>query len=521
MADQDLTKIIIPYLDRHLVFPLLAWVVDNSIFPIGQVQAAQYELAKGTNMHDYAVSLFQQIYPDEEVPDEFAKKREQVVSTNERLQQEAQAVLHVIENPDVAQSLRQDKIQNLQYLKDNYNLTLEQINALYNFGQFQFSYGNYSGAADYLYHFRVLSTDMEKTTSAHWGKLASDILTGNWEIALEELNTLREAIDSRSGSSNTTGTVALSSPSSSSSTTIGDPALAQLHSRTWLVHWSLFVYFNHPQGRTLLLDTFMGPAYLNTIQTACPWIVRYLSAAAVLSRKSSSSSFSSTTSGQQQPVSSRVRNALREIVKVIQTEEYQYQDPVTSFLKELYVEFDFEAAQKALKEAVDLVGNDFFLGEFREEFLDNARYLISEAYCRIHQKIDIGDLSERLNLSPDEGEKWIVNLIRETRMGAEAKIDLEKNVIEIHRPPQPVYQTVIEKTRGLALRTQAIGAAVARAGGAMSFDQLQQQQQQKQQKQQQQRQQQREEDVGHKQGREGEGGQGHQQQHQPQTVAVA
>ena len=86
-----------------------------------------------------------------------------------------------------------------------------------------------------------------------------------------------------------------------------------------------------------------------------------------------------------------MRNAIRDIVKVIQTEEYQYQDPVTSFLKGLYIEFDFEAAQKALKEAVDaVVGNDFFLGEFKEEFLDNARYLISEAYCRIHQKIDIG-----------------------------------------------------------------------------------------------------------------------------------
>jgi translation initiation factor 3 subunit E len=44
------------------------------------------------------------------------------VSTNERLQQEAQAVLDVIENPDVAQALRQDKSQNLQYLKDNYNV---------------------------------------------------------------------------------------------------------------------------------------------------------------------------------------------------------------------------------------------------------------------------------------------------------------------------------------------------------------------------------------------------------------
>jgi len=44
------------------------------------------------------------------------------VSTNERLQLEAQAVLDVIQNPDVAQALRQDKNQNLQYLKDNYNV---------------------------------------------------------------------------------------------------------------------------------------------------------------------------------------------------------------------------------------------------------------------------------------------------------------------------------------------------------------------------------------------------------------
>ena len=29
-------------------------------------------------------------------------------------------------------------------------------------------------------------------------------------------------------------------------------------------------------------------------------------------------------------------------------------------------------------------------------------------------------------MSAEEGEKWIVNLIRDTRMGADAKIDLEK-----------------------------------------------------------------------------------------------
>lgn len=35
-------------------------------------------------------------------------------------------------------------------------------------------------------------------------------------------------------------------------------------------------------------------------------------------------------------------------------------------------------------------------------------------------------LSSRLNLGQEEGEKWIVNLIRDMRMGADAKIDLEK-----------------------------------------------------------------------------------------------
>jgi translation initiation factor 3 subunit E len=87
--------------------------------------------------------------------------------------------------------------------------------------------------------------------------------------------------------------------------------------------------------------------------------------------------------------SGRAKHALREVVRIIQTEEYQYKDPITQFLRELYVDFDFEAAQVSLGIAEKVVENDFFLSELRQEFLDNARYLVSEAYCRIHQKIDI------------------------------------------------------------------------------------------------------------------------------------
>ena len=119
---------------------------------------------------------------------DFGRKQEHAIWTNERLQQKAQTVLDVIENPDIAQALWQDKNQNLQYLKDNYDvsfvytfsailnwgffftsqLILEQITALNNFGHFQYTYGNYSGAADYLYHFCVLSTDNDPNTSVHW-----------------------------------------------------------------------------------------------------------------------------------------------------------------------------------------------------------------------------------------------------------------------------------------------------------------------------------------------------------------
>lgn len=68
MAEYDLSKTIIPYLDRHLVFPLLAHLTESSIFPSAEVQVAQYELAKGTDMFDYAASLFKEINPDKEVP---------------------------------------------------------------------------------------------------------------------------------------------------------------------------------------------------------------------------------------------------------------------------------------------------------------------------------------------------------------------------------------------------------------------------------------------------------------------
>jgi hypothetical protein len=68
MAEWDLSQKIIPYLDRHLAFPLLAYLTETGLFPAEEVQVAQYELARKTNMVDFAVSLFEAVYPGKEIP---------------------------------------------------------------------------------------------------------------------------------------------------------------------------------------------------------------------------------------------------------------------------------------------------------------------------------------------------------------------------------------------------------------------------------------------------------------------
>jgi hypothetical protein len=67
---------------------------------------------------------------------EFRAREQSVLATFNDLQVKAEAVMDVISNPEVVSALRQDKLQNLNYLKENHNVrphlpTLQSITALY------------------------------------------------------------------------------------------------------------------------------------------------------------------------------------------------------------------------------------------------------------------------------------------------------------------------------------------------------------------------------------------------------
>ena len=123
-----------------------------------------------------------------------------------------------------------------------------------------------SDASKFLYIHRILVQPTDKNyLNGIWGKLASEILMQNWDTALEDLKRLQQFIDE---------------------STFGS-SLQLLQQRTWLIHWSLFVFFNHPKGRDLIIELFLyQKQYLNAIQTTCPWILRYLSTAVIINKNS-------------------------------------------------------------------------------------------------------------------------------------------------------------------------------------------------------------------------------------------
>ncbi|KAF3005123.1 eukaryotic translation initiation factor 3 subunit E [Curvularia kusanoi] len=416
---------LMPNLDRHLLFPLLNFSSDENEEQTPEQRKLLLALLSPTNMTDFVGQLYQDVHGLSEMPAEFTAKREQVLSKRDELEAATAKISELLDDENVVTNLRSDKAQNLQYLKESHGVTLDDVNRLYEFGQFQYSCGVYPHAAELLYRFRVLTTDNDKEREATWGKLACEILSVNWDSAIEEINKIKEQIDTR----------------------LFNNPLAQLQHRTWLIHWSLFPLFNHEPARESLTDMFFSPAYINTIQTSCPWILRYLAAAVITGRSRARNS-------------NQYQRQLKDLIRIVRQEGYEYTDPVTDFIQALYIDFDFEEAQKKLGETEEILKNDFFLLGAADTFVDAARHLISESYCKIHQRIDIKDLSTRLGLSQDEGEKWIVNLIRDTRV--DAKIDYQAGTVVMNHPPQSVYQQVIERTKGGFFRTQVLSAAVAK-----------------------------------------------------------
>eukprot|EP00614_Pseudopedinella_elastica_P035382 CAMPEP_0172617354 /NCGR_PEP_ID=MMETSP1068-20121228/70197_1 /TAXON_ID=35684 /ORGANISM="Pseudopedinella elastica, Strain CCMP716" /LENGTH=456 /DNA_ID=CAMNT_0013423099 /DNA_START=90 /DNA_END=1460 /DNA_ORIENTATION=+ len=431
-AKYDLTSTLSKHLDLHLMFPLLEFIDGNELLAYDptDIQRARLALVKPTNMVEYAIEIHQDLEKTTAVPPEMAAEKETIerrIDANEKLDQELPKFFADYEAGTYEGTFSESQPLNLIWLQENLGVDKDALEKYYRVAKFEYECGQYEAAAPMLTNFLLVEENKQPSNdlgfAALWGKFAALILLPNegyatkWDLALVEFEKLKAAIDAR-----------------------GDSDKQQLQQRTWLLHWSLFVFWNHPKGRDLIIDAFLSEKYLQAIQINAPHLLRYLATAMIVNK--------------------RRRSELKGLERVIQQERYTYSDPVTKFLECLRVDFDFDGAQEMLGECQLMLKSDYFLCNCTDDFVKAARFFIFETYCRIHEKIDITGLATKLMMEPEDAELWIVNLIRGAQL--DAKIDSKNNCVIMGSNFPSVYQQVIDKTKDLTIRTYQLANNVER-----------------------------------------------------------
>jgi translation initiation factor 3 subunit E len=312
--------------------------------------------------------------------------------------------------------LKSDRAQNMSFLQSEHGIGPAHVEALYVLAKCLFECGNYAAAHEFLYHYRTLSSHPDKNASALWGRIACSILLQDFQSAMDDVVKMKELLENDTFA----------------------PVQKQLQQKSWLMHWSLFVFFNHENGMNGLVDLFTQDRYLTAIQLTAPHLLRYLVVAILVSKR-------------------RTR-LLKDLVRIISQEQYEYSDPITRFVWCLYVDHDFEEARDMLAQCSDVLENDFFLVAKKDAFIEAAREQLFVSYCQIHKCIDLGALSTQLGMEKGDTERWLVNLIRGSRL--QASIDSGKGALIIQSQALSSFEQLLEKARGLSLRTFALGNAL-------------------------------------------------------------
>lgn len=418
-----------------MVLPLLQFLQDQKMYPDKDLFRAKLQLVSKTKMVDCAIEDYKSLYEVDEAPEGMMALR---TEAHRQIKDWAEGCSPLLDFcGKEAYRNTSKEFFNMEHLKREEQVKDENLPNLYKYAKLNFDCGLYQRAADYLFCYRLLSTDEDTKFLALWGKLSAEILMMNEDAALEDLESLEKLITKR-GEMRVTrgGGLADRAVSSAVGESVGMDHLEQLQQRTWLMHWALFLFSQlEEEGQAQMLEFLFHDKIMNALQTTSPHMLRYLAAAAIICK--------------------RKQNRLKDVVQILQQEREAYSDPITEFLFNLYHEFDFEAAQAKLEQCEEVLNNDFFLTSSQDLFMESARMLMFETYCRIHKRISISQLGIRLGLPQDEHlTPTIVRYIKDARV--DAKIDSNKNQIVMGTSPLSIYQQVIEGTKHLQYRSDLL-----------------------------------------------------------------
>jgi len=414
-AKFDLSSTMTPFFDRHLIFPMFQFFSDSGIYSKEDVAQAEVKLLAETNMIDFTKEKMEEIGMTLE--EDLDGRRAEVLESLSTERDKVLEFLKILE--DEEQLKRLLDMKNIKDACQEFDLPPDIIDDLIKYAKLQYECGIYGIALDLLKkpgHHLCDAESLSTTTiaSCKWGLLACNLLTPNYEEAAKLIAKLDEFLLNTKLSKK-----------------------EMLQQQSWLLHWSLIAIFKDVKPDSKVLDLLLCEKSTSVIiPLACPHLFRYVGAVLVLQKRYTSA------------------NAMKEIVKHMHQDGTGYNDPITKFLFALYIDIDFDQAQTELKQCELVCKADYFLYDKWAEFEENARLLIFETYCRIHQCINIGMIASRLNMGEEEAELWIVKLIQNAKL--DARIDSEKSRVVMSKAAPSVYQQVIDKTKNLAFKSTVV-----------------------------------------------------------------
>lgn len=410
---------------------------DAKVITIEKIRAVEH-----TNMIEFVEDEYEKFRDDPQLQAEykvkqpvFAARKEAIFNIIDHEPEAVQKVSAFFASKDQADQLGGQQGRDILA---HHGITLDALEAYYQFAKFKYECGMYTDAEGMLGHYLDAVAALTGTSSvsqltqtlssavstgpalasyqgALWGRLACRIVQGRWGEAGEALAAVKESIDLRTGT----------------------PA-DQLKQRAYLLHWSLFVYLNQRDGIEALVDLVSERYYLQCIENLAPWLLRYYAVALVL-------------------CPSRRRTGLGEVLGQINALGYLYADPMTEFLGSLD-SFDFDSAQAKLADCQALVKADFFLQVHAERFMAEARMLIAEMYCSVHATVDLRMLADKLSFTDEEAEKWTADLVRGGNLLLDAKIDSSSRQVIIAPPAAPGHKAVVDMTKEMTARSAVLSA---------------------------------------------------------------
>jgi len=161
-----------------------------------------------------------------------------------------------------------------------------------------------------MYHLRKITSDLLQVL---WGCLSCKTLLDNWAEAHRTLVAVKTTIEILVAANKIT-------------------TLRALEQCTWLLHWSLFVFWNvSSEGLEYMVKLFKTKHYLQSITTKAPHLLHYLNFIVLLSKRLVIKS----ASGSQH----EARRLMKNLVRIRQ--HCDYTDPIVEFVDCLCVKFLF------------------------------------------------------------------------------------------------------------------------------------------------------------------------------------